>query len=57
MEKKLAKMNPEHKDRPVAIQRLNDLRQEMVGMENAVLNEDARFVWAFFPLLWGGTFG
>jgi chromosome segregation ATPase len=45
VDKKLFRMNSEHKDRAALVQRLNDLRQEMVGMENAVTNEDARFVY------------
>ena len=40
-EKKLAKMNPENKDLPNLTQKLYDLKNEMVGMEHAVINEDA----------------
>lgn len=40
-EKKLAKMSPEHKDLATWTQKLSDLRNEMVGMENAVINEEA----------------
>lgn len=40
-EKKLAKMNPEHKDLPTWQQKLSDLQHEMIGMENSVINEEA----------------
>lgn len=40
-EKKLSKMNPEHKDLATLTQKLSDLRSEMVSMDNAVISEDA----------------
>lgn len=40
-EKKLSKMSPEHKDLATWTQKLSDLRNEMVGMENSVFNEEA----------------
>lgn len=40
-EKKLAKMSPEHKDLATWTQKLSDLRNEMLGMENSVVNEEA----------------
>jgi DNA repair ATPase RecN len=40
-EKKLAKMSPEHKDLATLSQKLADLRNEMVGMEHSVMNEEA----------------
>lgn len=40
-EKKLSKMSPEHKDLATWTQKLSDLRHEMIGMENSVINEEA----------------
>lgn len=40
-EKKLAKMSPEHKDLATWTQKLSELRNEMVGMDNSVINEEA----------------
>jgi len=34
-------MNPEHKDLPNLTNKLSDLRNEMSGMEQAVVKEDA----------------
>ncbi|GAA5934116.1 uncharacterized protein JCM15063_000559 [Sporobolomyces koalae] len=41
-ERKVAKMKEEHKDLPAAKQRLRELRDEMIGLENSVLTEDSR---------------
>ncbi|GAA96575.1 uncharacterized protein L969DRAFT_94964 [Mixia osmundae IAM 14324] len=41
-ENKLGRMSSENKDLPAATQRLQELKQEMVGLEHAVNNEDAR---------------
>ncbi|GAA6060707.1 hypothetical protein JCM10212_003328 [Sporobolomyces blumeae] len=41
-ERKVSKMKEEHKDLPAAKQRLRELRDEMVGLENSVLAEDTR---------------
>lgn len=35
-------MKEENKDLPSALQRLAEMRQEMIGMENSVLNEETR---------------
>jgi len=35
-------MKEEHKDLPSAKQRLRELRDEMVGLENSVMTEDTR---------------
>ncbi|GAA5885291.1 hypothetical protein JCM16303_005990 [Sporobolomyces ruberrimus] len=41
-ERKVSKMKEEHKDLPAAKQRLRELRDEMVGLENSVMTEDTR---------------
>ncbi|GAA6019298.1 hypothetical protein JCM11491_001308 [Sporobolomyces phaffii] len=41
-ERKVSKMKEEHKDLPSAKQRLRELRDEMVGLENSVMTEDTR---------------
>lgn len=40
-EKKLAKMSPENKDLANVTHRLGELKNEMIGMEHSVLNEEA----------------
>lgn len=40
-EKKLTKMSPENKDLANVSNRLAELKAEMVGMENAVVNDEA----------------
>lgn len=44
-------MKEEHKDLPAARQRLRDMQQEMIGLENSVLTEETRSVRALvlFP--------
>ncbi|KAK4047598.1 hypothetical protein OIO90_006139 [Microbotryomycetes sp. JL221] len=39
-DKKVSRMKEENKDLPTAMQRLSEMRQEMVGLENSVLNEE-----------------
>lgn len=39
-----AKMKEENKDLPAALQRLAEMRQEMIGLENSVMNEDTKCV-------------
>ncbi|GAA5930646.1 hypothetical protein JCM1841_006826 [Sporobolomyces salmonicolor] len=41
-DRKVSKMKEEHKDLPAAKQRLRELREEMVGLENSVLTEESR---------------
>ncbi|GAA5843128.1 hypothetical protein JCM11251_003938 [Rhodosporidiobolus azoricus] len=41
-ERKVSKMKEENKDLPNARQRLNDMHQEMIGLENTVLTEESR---------------
>lgn len=40
-DKKVSKMKEENKDLPVAMQRLAEMRQEMIGLENSLLSEEA----------------
>ncbi|KAM0788075.1 hypothetical protein ACM66B_001246 [Microbotryomycetes sp. NB124-2] len=40
-DKKVSRMKEENKDLPAAMQRLSEMRQEMAGLEHAVLNEEA----------------
>jgi predicted RNase H-like nuclease (RuvC/YqgF family) len=39
-DRKVSKMKEENKDLPAAMQRLAEMRQEMIGLENSVLNEE-----------------
>ncbi|BGP14654.1 hypothetical protein JCM10213_001636 [Rhodosporidiobolus nylandii] len=41
-ERKVSKMKEENKDLPNARQRLRDMQQEMIGLENSVLTEETR---------------
>lgn len=41
-DKKVSRMKEENKDLPAARERLNELRQEMVGLENSVINEETK---------------
>ncbi|GAA5868426.1 hypothetical protein JCM1840_006992 [Sporobolomyces johnsonii] len=41
-DRKVSKMKEEHKDLPAAKQRLRELREEMIGLENSVLTEESR---------------
>lgn len=41
-ERQFAKTSAEHKDRPAREAKLHELKSEMVGMEQSVLNEEAR---------------
>lgn len=41
-EKKVGRMKEEHRDLPVAAERLREMRQEMIGTENTVTNEETR---------------
>ncbi|KAK4047545.1 hypothetical protein OIV83_005332 [Microbotryomycetes sp. JL201] len=40
-DRKVSRMKEENKDLPAAMQRLSEMRQEMAGLEHAVLNEEA----------------
>ncbi|ORY82349.1 Eisosome component PIL1-domain-containing protein [Leucosporidium creatinivorum] len=39
-DRKVSKMKEENKDLPTALQRLAEMRQEMIGLENSVMNEE-----------------
>ncbi|GAA6002099.1 hypothetical protein JCM10207_003072 [Rhodosporidiobolus poonsookiae] len=41
-ERKVSKMKEEHKDLPTARQRLHEMQQEMIGLENNVLTDETR---------------
>ena len=43
-DKKVAKMKEENKDLPGAKDKLREMRQEMIGLENTVMNEETRCV-------------
>ncbi|KAM0754430.1 hypothetical protein T439DRAFT_321466 [Meredithblackwellia eburnea MCA 4105] len=41
-EKKVSKMKEENKDLPMATTKLHEMKQEMVGLENTVINEESK---------------
>jgi len=43
-ERKVSKMKDENKDLPTQRQRLRDMQQEMIGLENTVLVDETRCV-------------